>query len=237
MREIKRQVYLVVAPSEEGCTVHEFFSARLSARTLAAITSPTEPYTDDIAVHCFAVDVCRRSEYLDMMHRILEPWAARAKHELLPKLNASPTDIASTVVRETVAEANAAKATSAVATAVDATVGKATEAEDTAAAVVGATAAEATAVEATEAEDMVASVVGATAAEATADEVTEAEDTIAKMTVAERAAVATAAPLASVSLKGARMKRKDNGHLSPASYGESRKRQRTLTRPLQISRC
>jgi ketol-acid reductoisomerase len=43
-------VYLVVAPKEEGCTVHDLFPAQFSASTLAAIANQDKLYHNNITV-------------------------------------------------------------------------------------------------------------------------------------------------------------------------------------------
>jgi hypothetical protein len=61
--------------------VHEFYAAHISSRTLEALASPNKPYDDNNAVHRFAIDFCLCTEYLNPLHRILEPWAARAQRD------------------------------------------------------------------------------------------------------------------------------------------------------------
>ncbi len=219
--------FLVVAPTQEGCTTHEFFSANFSARTLAAIARPTEPYVDGTAVHCFAVDLCHRSKYLDMLHRILELWAARAKSELLPRPIYPPVEMATAVADESTAQVTVAGAAATEATAAGPA---ATDATATDVAAADATASETTVTQVILAEAMVAVT---TDAVATAAPVMEPEASVVEGTLAVRV-VAAASP-ASTGSDHETKKRKGYSPPSPASRDESRKRACMLTQRRQIT--
>jgi hypothetical protein len=73
--------------------MHDVYMLEIAARTIEAILEPHRPYVDSIAVRRFSLDLRDPTSYVDVLLRMLEPWAVLARSALKSKVTRPRTDV------------------------------------------------------------------------------------------------------------------------------------------------